>query len=205
MALRFKPVDTAFYSLLATQAAHLVDGAGLLAELLDGETDRADLAIRMREAEHQADETTHAMVRRVNTTFVTPFDREDIYSLTSSLDDVMDHMEEAVDLVFLYEVEELPDGVTDQIEVIQRCAELTADAMPRLQSMKDLEEYWIEINRLENAGDKSYRRILAKLFSGKYEALEVMKLKDIVDSLESAVDAFERVANIIEQIHVKES
>ena len=89
--------------------------------------------------------------------------------------------------------------------MLQRCAELTAEAMPRLQSMKDLEEYWIEINRLENAGDKIYRRILAKLFSGEYDALEVLKLKDVVDSLEDAVDAFEHVANIVEQIAVKES
>jgi uncharacterized protein Yka (UPF0111/DUF47 family) len=92
-----------------------------------------------------------------------------------------------------------------QVEVIQRCATLTAESMPRLRSLKDLDEYWIEINRLENAGDKSYRRILAKLFGGDYEALEVLKLKDIVDSLESAIDAFETVANIIEQIVVKES
>ena len=82
---------------------------------------------------------------------------------------------------------------------------ITAAAMPQLQSMQSMEEYWIEINRLENLGDKSYRRILAKLFSGKYEALEVLKLKDVVDSLEAAIDAFERVANIVEQIAVKES
>lgn len=205
MALRFKPVDTAFYTLLTALAVHLVDGASLLAELLDEGGDRDDLANRMRDAEHDADETTHEIVRRVNSTFVTPFDREDIYALASSLDDVMDYMEEAVDLAVLYGVEHLPGRVAEQIEVLQRCAELTAEAMPRLQSMKDLEEYWIEINRLENTGDKSYRRILAKLFSGQYEALEVLKLKDIVDSLEHAIDAFEKVANIIEQIHVKES
>jgi uncharacterized protein Yka (UPF0111/DUF47 family) len=102
-------------------------------------------------------------------------------------------------------VERLPAELANQVEVLQRCAELTADAMPRLRTMKDLEEFWIEINRLENAGDKSYRRILAKLFSGKYEALEVLKLKDIVDSLEAAIDAFEKVANTVEQIAVKES
>jgi hypothetical protein len=141
----------------------------------------------------------------VNTTFVTPFDREDIYSLASGLDDVMDFMEEAVDLTLLYEVVKLPKELANQVEVIQRCAELTAESMPRLRTMQDLEEYWIEINRLENLGDKSYRRILAKLFSGKYEALEVLKLKDVVDSLEDAIDAFETVANIVEQIAVKES
>jgi predicted phosphate transport protein (TIGR00153 family) len=205
VALKFKPVDTAFYTLLTSSASQLVNGAALLAEMLGDGNDREGIARRMREAEHNADETTHEIVRRVNSTFVTPFDREDIYALASGLDDVMDFMEEAVDLVLLYEVDTLPAELADQVEVLQRCAELTAESMPRLQSMKDLEEYWIEINRLENAGDKSYRRILAKLFSGAYEALEVLKLKDIVDSLEHAVDAFEKVANIVEQIHVKES
>ncbi len=205
MALRFKPVDTAFYTLLTSAATQLISGAALLAEMLGEGADRQKIADQMREAEHQADETTHEIIRRVNSTFVTPFDREDIYSLASCLDDVMDFMEEAVDLVLLYEVDQLPSELAEQVDVLQRCAELTAESMPRLQSMKGLEEYWIEINRLENTGDKSYRRILAKLFSGQYEALEVLKLKDIVDSLEDAIDAFEKVANIIEQIHVKES
>ena len=205
MALRFKPVDNTFYTLLTESATRLVEGAAILAELLGESADRDDIAARMRDAEHEADETTHEIAKRVNSTFVTPFDREDIYALASTLDDVMDFMEEAVDLTMLYEVENLPGRIADQVDVLQRCAELTAEAMPKLKSMKGLEEYWIEINRLENAGDKSYRRILAKLFSGQYEALEVLKLKDIVDSLEHAVDAFEKVANIIEQIYAKES
>ena len=205
MALRFRPVDTSFYDLFAQSAQHLVEGAALLAEMLAEGSDRGAVAQRMRDAEHAADESTHEIIRRVNKTFVTPFDREDIYSLASGLDDVMDFMEEAVDLVVLYGVDQLPSELAEQVEVLQRCADLTAEAMPRLQTMKDLEEYWIEVNRLENAGDKSYRRILANLFSGKYEALEVLKLKDIVDSLEAAVDAFETVANIVEQIAVKES
>jgi len=205
VALRFKPVDSAFYDLLTESAKRLVDGAGLLAEMLAEDGDREEVAHRMRDAEHTSDETTHEIVRRVNSTFITPFDREDIYSLASQLDDCMDFMEESVDLVLLYEVEHLPSELAGFVEVIQRCAELTAEAMPRLKSMKDLEEYWIEINRLENAGDKYYRRTLAKLFSGQFEALEVLKLKDIVDSLEHAIDAFERVANIVEQIAVKES
>jgi len=203
--LRFRPVDTTFYDLFAQSATHLVDGAALLAEMLGTGNDRQAIAQRMRDAEHACDETTHAIVRRVNSTFVTPFDREDIYSLASSLDDVMDFMEEAVDLVLLYEIHELPSELANQVEVLQRAAELTCESLPRLQSMKNLEEYWIEINRLENAGDKSYRRILAKLFGGGFEALDVLKLKDVVDSLEAAIDAFEKVANIVEQIAVKES
>jgi len=198
-------VDASFYDLFAESAQHLVNGAGLLAEMLAAGADRETVAARMRDAEHAADETTHAIIRRVNSTFVTPFDREDIYNLASGLDDVMDEMDEAVDLILLYEVETLPSELSAQVEVLQRCAELTAAAMPRLQAMKDLDEYWIEINRLENTGDKSYRRILASLFSGKYEALEVMKLKDVVEALEGAIDAFETVANTVEQIAVKES
>jgi uncharacterized protein len=203
--LRFRPVDSTFYDLIAESARNLVGGAALLAEMFASTSDRKDLAKKMRQAEHECDETTHAIIRRVNTTFVTPFDREDIYRLASALDDVMDFMEEAVDLVNLYEIQELPDRLANQVDVLRRSADLTAEAMPKLRTMRDLEEYWIEINRLENEGDKSYRRILAKLFNGQYDALTVMKLKDVVDALEGAIDAFETVANIVEQIAVKES
>jgi predicted phosphate transport protein (TIGR00153 family) len=205
VAFSFRPVDATFYDLFAASAQHLVVGAGLLAEMLAEGADREAVAQRMREAEHQADETTHEIVRRVNSTFVTPFDREDIYALASGLDDVMDFMDEAVDEILLYEIQEIPAELSTQVEVIQQCAEITAAAMPKLRSMKDLTEYWIEINRLENAGDKTFRRILAKLFSGEFKALEVLKLKDVVESLEHAIDAFEKVANTVEQIAVKES
>jgi len=205
VGLRFKPVDTAFYELFTKAAEHLVVGADLLAEMLAEGADHADVARRMREAEHAADETTHALIKKVNSTFVTPFDREDIYALGSGLDDVMDMMDEAVDLILLYEVKVLPPELSTQVEVLQRCAELTAAAMPNLRSMQSLEEYWIEVNRLENAGDKNHRRTLAKLFSGEFKTIEVLKLKDIVESLEEAIDAFEKVANIVEQIAVKES
>ncbi|MBM7516601.1 DUF47 domain-containing protein [Nocardioides nitrophenolicus] len=205
MGLRLRPVDTSFYDLFTQSAQHLVGGAELLAEMLSESSDKNDVAERMRAAEHAADETTHEIVKKVNSTFVTPFDREDIYALGSGLDDVMDMMDEAVDLILLYEVQvALPAELSEQVEVLQRCAELTAAAMPRLQSMQSLDDYWIEINRLENAGDRNHRRTLAKLFSGEYPTLEVLKLKDIVESLEGAIDAFERVANTVEQIAVKE-
>ena len=205
MALRLRPTDTAFYELFTISAQHLVNGAGLLAEMISEDADREAVAKRMREAEHECDENTHAIVRRVNSSFVTPFDREDIYALAGGLDDVMDDMDEVVDLILLYEVKSFPSEVLKAVEIIQRCAEITAEAMPKLRAMTGLDEYWIEINRLENAGDKTYRRTLAKLFSGDFKAIEVLKLKDIVTSLEGAIDAFEKVANIVEQIAVKES
>jgi len=205
VGLRLRPIESSFYDLFSEAAGHLVDGAALLAQILDEGADRAAIASKMSDAEHQADETTHRIIKQVNSTFITPFDREDIYSLASSLDDVMDYMEETVDLIHLYGVATLPAEFAGQVDVLQRAAQLTAEAMPRLRSMKNLEEYWIEINRLENQGDKAYRHILADLFSGNYKTLEVLKLKDIVDSLEKAIDALESVANTVEQIAVKES
>ena len=207
MRLRLTPRETGFYELLSRSARNLVTGTSLLAELLGADpADRADIADRMRLAEHEGDEATHAIMRALNTTFVTPFDREDIYRLASNLDDVMDFMEAAVDLVSLYELTELPAELAQQVEVLQRAAELTAEAMPRLRSMDNLADYWIEINRLENLGDKVYRRALAHLFnSGKYDAITVMKLKEVVDQLEAAADAFEHVAHTVETIAVKES
>ena len=205
MGLRLRPLESSFYDLFSESATHLVDGAALLAQILDGDADREAIAAKMREAEHQCDETTHRIVKQVNSTFITPFDREDIYSLAGSLDDVMDYMDETVDLILLYGVDTLPPEFAGQVDVLQRAVQLTAEAMPRLRSMKNLEEYWIEINRLENQGDRSYRHILADLFSGNYKTMEVLKLKDIVNSLEKAIDALESVANTVEQIAVKES
>ena len=205
MGLRLRPLESSFYDLFSESASHLVEGAGLLAQILADGADREGIAAQMREAEHQADETTHRIVKLVNSTFITPFDREDIYALASSLDDVMDYMDETVDLILLYGVQTFPAEFAGQVEVLQRGVQVTSEAMPRLRSMKNLEEYWIEINRLENQGDRSYRHILADLFSGNYKTMDVLKLKDIVNALEKAIDALESVANTVEQITVKES
>jgi uncharacterized protein Yka (UPF0111/DUF47 family) len=205
LPIRFRPVDSTFYDMFAQSAQNLVVGADLLTQLLAEGSDHKAIGKQMKETEHRCDEATHAIVKRVNSTFVTPFDREDIYRLAAGLDDVMDYMDEAVEAVVLYEIKELPARVAEQVDVLQRAAALTAAAMPKLRTMKNLEEYWIEVNRLENQGDRSYRRIVAKLFGGTYDTLTVMKLKDVVDSFERAIDGFETVANIVEQIAVKES
>jgi uncharacterized protein len=204
--IRLTPRETSFYEMFASSADNIVVGSKLLLELLGADVAaRPDLAERMRAAEHAGDEITHTIFHQLNSSFITPFDREDIYSLASSLDDVMDYMEEAVDLVVLYEIDVLPKGVDQQIEVLSRAAELTAAAMPNLRGMDNLTEYWIEVNRLENQADQIHRKLLAHLFSGAYEAIEVLKLKQIVDVLEEAADAFEHVANTVETIAVKES
>ena len=206
MRIRLTPRETSFYDMFASSASNLVTGSKLLLELLGADVAaRPELAERMRAAEHAGDDITHAIFHQLNSSFITPFDREDIYNLASSLDDIMDFMEEAVDLVVLYEIETLPQGIEQQIEVLSRAAELTAAAMPNLRSMDNLTEYWIEVNRLENQADQIHRKLLAHLFSGAYEAIEVLKLKQVVDVLEEAADAFEHVANTVETIAVKES
>jgi predicted phosphate transport protein (TIGR00153 family) len=204
--LRLTPRDTTFFDLFAAQAIHLVTGANLLGEMLGADrSTRKEIGKRISDAEHAADDATHSIMRRLNQTFVTPFDRDDIYTLASSLDDCMDFMEEAADLIVLYKVDGLPARVSDQVQVLQRAAELTAEAMPRLRSMESLSEYWVEVNRLENQADKIHRKLLAQLFDEVTDPIQLMKVKEIVEKLEDAADAFEKVANTVETIALKES
>ncbi|GAA1412910.1 DUF47 domain-containing protein [Oerskovia turbata] len=206
MRLRLTPRDTSFFDLLADSAQHLVTGANLLAELLGADRPtRKELAKKLAETEHLADDATHTIMRRLNQTFVTPFDRDDIYGLASALDDCMDYMEEAADLIVLYKIEELPARVGEQVQVLQRAAELTAEAMPRLRSLNDLAEYWVEVNRLENQADKIHRKLLAELFDNVSDPILLIKLKEVIEILEQAADAFEKVANMVETIALKES
>ena len=206
MGFRLTPQENSFYDLFAKSASYLVLGSRELTTLLGVDpSEREAVATRMREIEHDADEATHEIIRKVNSSFITPFDREDIHGLASTLDDCMDMMDAAVDLIVLYRIGELPAGITAQVEVLGRMSELTAEAMPRLRSMSDLSEYWIEINRLENQADQVYRRLLAELFNGGSDAITVIKLKEVIDELEAAADAFEKVANTVESIAVKES
>jgi uncharacterized protein len=206
MRWRLTPRDTTFFDLLTAAATHLVEGADLLAEIVRVEpAARPALADRMRQVEHLADGTTHEIMRKLNSTFVTPFDRADIYALASSLDDCIDDMDAAADLIVLYELDGMPAGTVKQVEILGKQARGTAEAMPRLRSMKGLDEYWVEINRLENEADRVYRTMLAELFRAGADPISVFKVKEVIDLLESAADAFETVAHHVETIAVKES
>jgi hypothetical protein len=205
---RFRPSDDSFYEFFTQAAANLVRGTDLLSELALPGADVQSISERLSDVEHDSDKVTHEVYNKINSTFITPFDREDIYRLSSTLDDVMDHIEAAGNLVYLYgltKLPALPREMHEMVTVLDQQAKITADAMPRLKTMKDLKEYWVEINRLENDGDRTYRMLLVRLFSGEYDALTVLKMKEVADELEKACDAFEHVANTIEQIAVKES
>ena len=206
MRFRLTPRDTAIIDLLVQAGEGLVEGADRLRAVITGTPEqRPELARAMRDAEHRSDEITHATMRKLNSTFVTPFDREDIYALASALDDCMDHMESAADLITLTRPAALPPGVEVQLSVLSRQAVCTASALPRLHDMRGLVDYWVEINRLENEADEAYRDMLAELFSGQTEVLELLKVREVIDALESAADAFETVSHHVETIAVKES
>jgi predicted phosphate transport protein (TIGR00153 family) len=211
MAFRLTPHERSFYPLFTRAAENIVRAADDLAALVAAPpAERDACAKRVKDAEHAGDEVTHEILVKLNSTFVTPFDREDIYRLTSSLDDVIDALEEAADRIVLYRLGELPAGVKTQVDVLQRAAAATAEAMPQLATMAKLREYWVHVNSLEEEGDVVYRALLEQLLCppGEIDAagvLTVLKLKEVVDILEEAADAFETVANTVESIAVKES
>ncbi len=205
MQLRLSPRDNAFYEMFTEAGRNVAAAADTLAGLVDPLVQRTEVASSMREHEHVGDTVTHRILRQLNTSFVTPFDREDIYRLAGALDDVVDAMEAAADFVLLADVGTLPLLMGEQISLLQRAAAETAEAMSRLPTLKNLEPYWIEVNRLENEADQVYRKLLSKLFSGDYDALTTMKLREVADELEAAADALEHVAHAVESIAVKES
>ncbi|MCX2755046.1 MULTISPECIES: DUF47 domain-containing protein [unclassified Gordonia (in: high G+C Gram-positive bacteria)] len=205
MFSRFKPKNDLFYDLFNSSAQCLASGTKTLTQLLAPEPDVTQTARLMVELEHDCDRITHELFRTLNSSFITPFDRSDIYLLGSCLDDVMDHMEAATHLMVLYGVSELPRHLQEMIVNLDTCAAVTAEAMPRLARLNDLEKYWIEINELENRADHTYRTFLAHLFDGHLDALTVMKLKDVADEFEDAADSFEKISHFVEAIVLKES
>lgn len=205
MFARLKPKSGLFYTLFTSSSQCIRNGAETLSGLTRPDADHAAVAAQMVELEHECDRITHELFQTLNSSFITPFDRSDIYVLGTALDDVMDHMEAAAQLISLYGVAAMPDKLIEVIGTLETCSQVTAEAMPRLASMKGLQEYWITINELENTADNLYRTFLAELFQGSWDALTVMKLKDVADELEDAADAFERVSHVVESIVLKES
>jgi predicted phosphate transport protein (TIGR00153 family) len=204
--MRFTPRGTRFFDLLTDAAKNLVTATALLRDLVAAEAaEREPIASRLHEVEHQGDDLMHTIMVELNSSFVTPFDREDIQALASKVDDVLDFLDTAADLAVLYRMQAFPPGTDALVRVLCRCAELTAASMPGLAKVGELEPYWIEINELENEADRVYRRILAQLFEPGADALEVLKTKEVVEQFELAADAFEHVADVVQTIAVKES
>ena len=205
MKLKISNRAEVFFDLFTESAENLRTAAELLQDLIGDYRDIELKAQRIADREHEGDEVTHAIIRLLNTTFVTPMDREDIYQLATALDDVMDAIEAVSDLFVLHRIEAPLPEMKAQIDVLVLAALQTEQALAALPNMRRerLEPYWIEINRLENEGDRLYRRAIADLFSGEHRAMDVLKWKEVIENLEEALDGLENVANIIESIVLK--
>jgi predicted phosphate transport protein (TIGR00153 family) len=184
-------------------AANVLAAARELETMLRSYDDIEARAARLRDMEHHGDELSHAIGNKLNTTFVTPFDREDIHGLISGLDDVLDMVEEVADTFILYRIKAPTPTAIKQAEIIVRQCEQLHEALTKLRGFKGLRDHWIEVHRLENEGDQIARTAVAELFSGPMEPLEVVKWKDVYSLLEGCIDKCEDVANIIEKIVVK--
>ena len=201
--LRLIPRDDRFFELFVEDAANVLNGARQLEAMLRTYDQPEARAAEIRESEHRGDEISHEIGHRLEATFVTPFDREDIYALISALDDVLDLIEEAADTFVLYRVDAPTSTAVDQAAIIVKQAEILHEALVHLQGFKDLDRYWIEVHRLENEGDQIVRNAIARLFDEERDPVNVLKWKDIYGLLEATIDKAEDAANIIERITIK--
>lgn len=192
-----------FYDLFEQMANKVRLGAEELLDLLKNYTDLDRRSGRVMAIEHEGDELTHEIMRRLDTSLVTPFDGEDVHHLASSLDDVLDHIEAVAEALQLHKIDKPLPQMIALAETLTEAARKTAEAMPGLRGGKNMEPYWVEINRLENEGDRYYRRTIAELFSGEYNAMDVLKFRNIIEEIEQAIDRLEDVANGVESIVLK--
>ena len=201
----FAPRDRIYFDLFEEAGQNMLRASELLDRMLSGYPDEKELAREILDCEHEGDRITHDIIDRLNHTFVTPIDREDILALASALDDVVDYTEEVADYLGLYKIEAPMDQAIRLARVLKEASALIAEAIPRLRGFRDITRYTVEINRLENEGDRITREAVASLFDGGIDPMVVIRWKDIFERLEAAIDAAETVANIIEGIVIKNS
>jgi predicted phosphate transport protein (TIGR00153 family) len=202
--LRLTPQKREFFELYTRASANTVEIARLLVELLDNfPQDGRELIARIKDREHEGDRLTHEVVDLLNRTFVTPFDRDDMYRLAGALDDICDHVDEAADNLGVYGVERVPEKARSQAEVILRAATRLDEAIRRLEGFKDSSEQLDALRDLEDEGDALVRDAVAELFRSTDDAKMIIRWKDIHERLEDAVDALEHAADVLEAILVK--
>jgi uncharacterized protein len=199
----FAPKEREFFDLFEEAGSNCVRAASLLADLLeewpDGDALRRDIVV----CEHEGDRITHAIIQRLNQTFVTPFDREDIIALASGLDDIVDWIEEVADFLALYRVEAPMGHAIEMSAVLHAATREIAAALPCLRTLADVHRQTVEVNRLEDEGDRLFRAALASLFVDGIDPMVVIRWKDIFERLENAVDATETAINILEGVVIK--
>ncbi len=199
------PREKVFFDLFKQSGENALRAAAMLRDMLRAWPDDEGYAREILLAEQEGDRITHDIVQRLNATFVTPIDREDIYALATQLDDIVDYIEEAADFLGLYKIEAPMEQAQKMSEVLVASCEQLAKLLANLRGFKDLEDYWIEIHRLENDGDRLSRDAVASLFADGIDPMVVIRWKDIFAVLERAIDATETAAHIVEGIVIKNS
>jgi uncharacterized protein len=199
---RLIPTDDAFFAMFDDSAANVAECAHRLRDLLTDPTD-PEAHEKVAACEHRGDELVRTILQRLNTTFVTPFDREDIHALAEELDDVVDDMLEVSHRMQITGITTSLPELKEQADLVVQCAEETKELIGRLESMKGVEPHLDAIDRLESEGDAVHRRILARLFGGEFEALEVLRWKDVIEAMEAALNTLEDISDIVESIVLK--
>jgi predicted phosphate transport protein (TIGR00153 family) len=203
LAFSLVPKDRVFFDLFAQAGGNSLRAAKLLQEMLKGWPESAPLAREILLVEQEGDRITHDLSQRTNSTFVTPIDAEDIYNLAGKIDDIVDHIEEAADFMGLYGIEAPMDKAQEMADVLVKACEQLAVLLDNMRGYKDLDQYWIEIHRIENDGDRLFREALASLFRGGIDPMVVIRWRDIILRLERAIDATEEAATVVETIATK--
>jgi predicted phosphate transport protein (TIGR00153 family) len=203
MRLAFVPKTTAFYDLFAKAGENLLETARLVERRFAEFPDHTVRQTEVKALETRGDDLTRETLELLNTQYITPFDREDIYDLAKAIDDVVDYMDEASDLLGLYKVESRLDAAFEQCRVLVEIAEHLAQALTELKQLRRVEPHVVEIKRLEDEGDRIVREAIAGLFENTTDALMVIRWKDILEALEEAIDSCETAADLVGNIVVK--
>jgi hypothetical protein len=203
VAFRWIPREEKFYDDFSALAEQIRYGAGLLDAMLAPERPVWDKADEIKEVEHKCDFLTHEVIQRLNRTFVTPLDREDIHTLARTLDDVMDAIDASATILRLYHIESVRPGARELSRIIVDSADQVMRAMKALEGRAGVAECAVEINRLENEADRAHQAAVQALFEEEKDAITIMKWKEILDFLEEATDRCEDVANVLEGVVVK--
>jgi len=202
--VRLIPKDTRFFDIFAEMVSNLAEGARLLKEILDDFQDIDRRVQKLKDIEHRGDEMTHNVLTKLNQTFITPLDREDIYRLASSLDDVLDFVYAAGVRLVMYKITSAPPAASHLAEIIVKQTDQLMNAVTRLEKKHaHVLEYCVEINRLENQADQVARTAIAALFDKEKDPISLIKLKELYEVLETATDKAEDAANVLEGVVLK--